>query len=174
MKTRRIPGLVSMLAIGSGLAGCCGAIQCDCDVSSASDVVLQLDADSLQNGFRVAEVRGAYVVRYVRPGFLAPLDTARFRPIGSGASGGPYYLVGLQSLRWPVRAGGPPAAALADYDYRLLLPNANRTYEVSNLDVRTGTTSGCCACPINTRRRFVLNGTPVVAEGRAAVTVLRR
>lgn len=174
MKTRRISELVGMLAIGSSPAGCCGAVQCDCDVSSASDVVLQLDADSLQNGFRAAEVRGAYVVRYARPGYLAPRDTARFRPIGSGAVGGPYFLVGLESLLWPVRAGGPPAAGLLDYDYRLLLPNANRTYEVSSLDVQTATASGCCACLVNTRRRFVLNGTPVVAEGRAAVTVLRR
>ena len=45
---------------------------------------------------------------------------------------------------------------------------------MSNLEVVTGVTSGCCACPVNTRRRFGLNGSPVVAGGHAAVTVLRR
>ena len=174
MNTLGIPGLVSVLVISGGLAGCCGSIQCDCDATSAGDVVLQFDQDSLQNGFRAANVRGAYVVRYARTGFLAALDTARLRLTGSGASSGYSYLVRLKFLSWPVRAGGQPTAGLADYNYRFLLPNASRTYEVSNLEVVTGVTSGCCACPINIRRRFGLNGSPVVAEGNAAVTILRR
>ena len=95
MNAPRILGLVSVLVISGGLAGCCGSIQCDCDVTSAGDVVLQFDQDSLKNGFRAANVRGAYVVRYARPGFLAALDTARLRLIGSGVLSGYSYFVGL-------------------------------------------------------------------------------
>ena len=98
MNSLRILGLVAVLVISGGLVECCGSIQCDCDVTSAGDVLLQLDPDSLQNGFRAADVRGAYVVRYARPGFLAALDTARLLLAGRGAPSGYSYFVGLQSL----------------------------------------------------------------------------
>ena len=56
----------------------------------------------------------------------------------------------------------------------LSFPNASRSYSISDLEVTTEDGSGCCACPTNVRRRFVLNGKPVIAEGGAAYTVLRR
>lgn len=159
-----------LATLACGLAGCCGSIQCDCDVSSAGDVVLRADQDSLQGGFRQAELRGAYAVRYVRPGFATPADTVPLNLVG-----GPYpsASISLQNLP-PVKGTGQAAAGFTAYDYRLVLPNARRIYEVSGLDVATTTTSGCCACPLNARRRFDLDGRAVVAEGSASTTTLRR
>jgi hypothetical protein len=159
-----------LATLGFGLAGCCGSTVCDCDVGSAGDVVLRADQDSLRGGFRKAELRAAYAVRYVRPGFATPADTVALNLVG-----GPYpdAYISLQALP-PVKGTGQTSAGFTTYDYRLVLPNANRTYEVSNLDVATTVTSGCCACPVNARRRFVLDGIAVVAEGSAATTTLRR
>ncbi|OGX81431.1 hypothetical protein BEN47_05645 [Hymenobacter lapidarius] len=175
-KTRKYGILRSiwpLLALSGSLAGCCGSIDCDCDVSSASDVVVSFDQDSLQSGFRAAEIRGAYAVRYVRPGFLMPLDTARQVLAATNFNSTNY--ISLQTLRWPANPA-PPATgeAFTKYNYRLVLPNASRSYSISELEVATEAGSGCCGCPFNTRRRFVLNGKLVIAEGGASYTVLRR
>ncbi|HEX8330117.1 MAG TPA: hypothetical protein VF629_21455 [Hymenobacter sp.] len=149
-------GLWLVVALSAGLAGCCGSINCDCDVTSAGDVVVAFDRDSLQSGFRTAEIKGAYIVRYARPDFSAPLDTARSL---LASSNGYSSYVSLQLLNWSTRPMTPPAATgkLVDYNYRVLLPSASRTYDISNLEVTTGVGDGCCACPFNKRRRFVLN-----------------
>ncbi|MDQ2794456.1 MAG: hypothetical protein M3Y12_10690 [Bacteroidota bacterium] len=160
----------ALAALCFGLAGCCQSTQCDCDVSSAGDVVLLADQDSLRGGFRKAELRAAYAVRYVRPGFGTPVDTVALDLVGGAY---PSASISLQALPLGRRAGAA-TGAFTNYDYRLVLPNARRTYEVSSLDVATGVTRGCCACPINVRRRFVLDGRPVAAEGGAAITTLRR
>lgn len=177
MKTQRrlgvFRGLWSLVALSGGLAGCCGSIDCDCDVVSASDVVFALDQDSLRGGFRAVEVKGTYAVRYARPSFSTPLDTVR--SLLAGSNGYSSY-VSLQNLNWSTKPVTPPAVTggFIDYNYRVVLPNAGRTYDISNLEVATRVTKGCCACPINERRRFVLNGNQVVAEGGAAITTLRR
>ncbi|OGX84715.1 hypothetical protein [Hymenobacter glacialis] len=175
-KTRKPAPFLSLwplLVLSAGLAGCCGSIECDCDAGSASDVVVSFDQDSLQSGFRAAEIRGAYAVRYVRPGFLTPLDTAR-QVLASTNFNSTNY-ISLQTLRWPANPTLPTAGeAFTSYNYRLVLPNASRSYSISELEVATGAGSGCCGCPFNIRRRFVLNGNPVIAEGGAAYTVLRR
>lgn len=177
MKEARKTGLFrriwTLVALGGGLTGCCGSIECDCDTTSASDVVLSFDQDSLQSGFHAAEIRGAYAVRYVRPGFLVPLDTARLA-LASNNVGNINY-ISLRTLNLPAYPAPPAAAGVfTDFNYRLVLPQASRSYSISELEVATKTGSGCCACPTNARRRFVLNGSLVVAEGGAAYTTLRR
>ena len=170
-KSGSLPGVWSLVVLG-GLAGCCGRTECDCDVISPGEVVFYADQDSLQGGFQRAELRGAYAVRYAPPGFSGPADTVR---LGLASSAFNSHYIGLRALRWPVRTGPQPALqAFTGYSYRFVLPNANRTYDVSNLDVATDLSDGCCACPVNVRRRFVLDGKPVIAEGRTAETVLRR
>ena len=85
------------------------------------------------------------------------------------------HYIGLSALRWPVRTGPQPVPqAFTGYNYRFVLFGTNRTYGVSNLDVATDVTKGCCGCPTNTRRRFVLNGNAVIAESGASETALRR
>ena len=174
MKTQHKFGLFRgawSLVILGGLAGCCGSIDCDCDVSSSSDVVFFADQDSLRGGFRKAELRGAYAVRYAPPGFAGPADTAKLN-LASTAFNSHY--ISLMALRWLPRPGAQPAPqAFTGYNYRFVLPKVNRIYDVSNLDVTTELTSGCCACPVNTRRRFMLNGNLVIAEGGASETALR-
>ena len=60
------------------LSGCCGSIACDACDSYASGVALRFSVDTLQSsGFRRAEVRSAYVIRYTNQDFTGTRDTIR-------------------------------------------------------------------------------------------------
>lgn len=70
MKTSRKSGLSRgkwLLVVLGGLAGCCGRADCDCDMISLGNVVFYADQDSLQKGFRKAELSGAYALRLAPP-----------------------------------------------------------------------------------------------------------
>ncbi|WP_375417393.1 hypothetical protein [uncultured Hymenobacter sp.] len=162
-----------LAALSFGLAACCGNISCDVCLPYASDVALSFDTDSLQAGFRKAELKSAYLVRYAQPGFATVLDTVRLN-----RDDVPYRSVfSLYELAEQGRSGSQASAGpITDYNYRFVLPAPGRTYNLSDLQVKTRVEGGCCACAENVRRRFVLNGQPVVADGSGAgaTTILRR
>ncbi|RZK16106.1 MAG: hypothetical protein EOO56_20845 [Hymenobacter sp.] len=136
------------------------------------------DLDSAARGFRAAELRGAYIVRYKRPGFAFARDTVRrqLRPASSLSNGFDRYQLSLAELHWPGGISYVPDTLMA-HNYRLVLPAASRQYDLSNLEISIAIgTSGCCNCPTNVRRRLLLNGQPIVADGGGENTsvVVRR
>ena len=179
MKTRRkfrLSGLLTLVVLSGNLAGCdpCEDTYCAPCSDFTNDVQLLVDSDSLQSGFRKSELNGAYIVRYARPDFAAPLDTVRQ---GRGEKRFTPFTFSLQFIPWPTRPAAPAIQDYTGYNYRLVLPRAGRTYAFSELDVESKIESeGCCNCPTNVRRRFALNGQQVVPDGSGpqAVTVLRR
>ncbi|MBD2722540.1 hypothetical protein [Hymenobacter armeniacus] len=169
---------VALTVLGTLLSGCgdkCAGVYCSpCDVS-IDNISVYIDGDSLHGGFRKADLAGSYSVRYVAPGFARPVDTVRL------VRGGPNFYTGgvtLRTLPWPTVVSIPAPYNLESYSFRFVLPAANRTYDLSNIELQIGGGSGdgCCNCGQNTRRRFVLNGVPVVADGDEAGrgAVLRR
>lgn len=155
---------------GVALNGCgdkCAGMYCAPCNAFIGDIVVAFDRDSLQGGFRKAEIDGGYAVLYVAPGFASPVDTVR--QIRGGVD---FYrgYISLGTLPWsvgPTPARGPYPGS---YNFRFVLPRANRAYEISNIDIQTGASSGgdgCCDCGENKRRRFTLNGTAVVLDGNA-------
>lgn len=156
-------GIISLLAALSGCGEKCEGVDCPPCNAFMNDIVVAFDRDSLQAGFRKAEIDGGYAVRYAAPGFSAPIDTVRQTRDGID------FYRGLISLRTlAVGLGRPPGAPQA-YNYRFVLPALNRTYDLANIELQTGPsdTGDCCGCGKNERRRFTLNGVPVVLDGNA-------
>jgi hypothetical protein len=157
---------------GAGLGACesCEDIYCAPCSPFVNDVALYFDTDSTQQGFRRAELAGAYAVSFRRPGFGRATDTLRL----IGATNHLQYGVSLGSFPGVYYS----ADSLKQYNYRIVLPAIGRTFEVSELDVAGRyDTEGCCNCEENARRRFRLDGRAIVADGihgTQAVGVLHR
>lgn len=173
MKFYLIQASVLLLAAGlltTALAGCCGSK--NCDTCLAEELALQFDTDSLNSGFRWAEVRSAYVVRYTLNNYQQPLDTVRRQrnsPFGFYSDDFGLTLNGLFSAR----PGG--GLRYSQYSYRVVVPVAQRQYDITDIELAFEEGKGCCPCSRLTRRRFQLNATPVVADPPdAAGLVLRR
>jgi hypothetical protein len=155
---------LAAVAVLSGCGDKCDGINCSpCDIS-IDNINVYIDLDSVHGGFRKADIAGTYAVRYAAPGFTAPIDTVR------QARGGADFYRGVVSLRflpWSSVAAVQAPYSLESYSFRFVLPAANRTYDLSNIELQVGPTGGdgCCDCGENKRRRFVLNGVPVVADG---------
>ena len=65
----------------------------------------------------------------------------------------------------PAAVGAGSYRGLHD-NYRFVVPAANRTHEMSNLEVKMEASgTKCCDCGTNVRRRFVLNGRQIIADG---------
>ncbi|RYU79301.1 hypothetical protein [Hymenobacter persicinus] len=169
-------GLLLLLLLVSACN--CNNKICDCFSEGEDLVQFTFDTDSLQTGFRKAEINSAYVVRYRAPGFATPLDTVRQR---SGPDRMPqFYQFGYAALTLnALFAPRPdqPGAPFTAYSYRIVVPAANRRYDVTELEL-AGETRGsrCCQCYRNTRKSLRLDGTYLAAEGpdRLLPLVLRR
>ncbi|MDO7847544.1 hypothetical protein Q5H92_14335 [Hymenobacter sp. M29] len=163
-------------SLGINLASCgenCENYNCT-PCTETENLVVRIETDSRTAGsFTSAEVAGAYLVRYARPGFATPLDTIRTGICGPNL----FCAVNLQYLPLPVANGAGPALVYLNYNYRFVLPRVNRSYDLTDLDVadRPGG-PGCCSCAMNLRRRAVLNGVAVADDGAGAGNgiVLRR
>ncbi|MBC6697587.1 hypothetical protein [Hymenobacter sp. BT190] len=144
--------------LSTALAGCCGTK--NCDTCLAEGLSLRFDADSLNGGFRWSEVRSAYVVRYTLNNYQQPLDTVWLQ------QNSPYlystsFGVSLNEVFLP-RPGN--SLRFNQYSYRVLVPAAQRQYDVTNIELAFEEGKGCCACSQLTRRRFQLNSVPVTAD----------
>jgi hypothetical protein len=157
-----------LLALSSFLAACgdkCEGVHCAPCNGYIEEVALRFDLDSLRGGFRKAEINGGYAVRYRPPGFISPIDTVRQQRNGNNFYGLEIYLRSLA----PYEPSNPNS--YTNYNYRLVLPAANRTYDISGIEVKSERGGdGCCNCGGNTRRRFALNGVPVVSDGESTPT----
>ncbi|MBJ6109697.1 hypothetical protein JAO73_11785 [Hymenobacter sp. BT523] len=156
---------MALLTAWATLSGCgskCEDYVCAPCTPLPSDIVVVFDRDSLRGGFRKAEINGAYVVLYAAPGFTTPLDTVRQKRGGADFYQG---FTSLGTLPWSIASPANQSTFPEGYNFRFVLPNASRTFDLSNIELKTESGSGCCSCGYNTRRRFVLNGVPVVADG---------
>ena len=159
----RLSGLLAALSVGLTACDPCEDTYCPPCSPFSTDVVVRFDDDSLRGGLRKAEIRSAYLVRYARPGFATALDTLRQR--GREFNFYPQPL-SLQTLPWSRQQSAPAVTGdFTIYNYRFVVPAVRRTHEMSNLEVKTEASGGRCDCGTNVRRRFVLNGRPVIANG---------
>lgn len=156
--------MLCIVAFASTVAGCgenCENYNCT-PCTETENLTVRLDTDSRTGGFTSTEVAGAYLVRYARPGLATPLDTIRAGICGPNL----FCAVDLAHLPLPTVNGSAPALGYLNFNYRFVLPNAGRTYELTDLDVasRPGG-EGCCSCAMNLRRRALLNGVAVSDDG---------
>jgi hypothetical protein len=164
--------LLLLTTLLPALSSClnCQDQTCDCFSEGEDDVALYFDRDSLAQGFRQAELAGAYLVRYTPPGFTAPLDTIRPQP--TGESDYTFSPFGVRLGNWLAA----PSPSFAAHNYAVVLPRPGRRYLISDLEI-AGETRGdrCCQCYRNTRKRLRLDGTYLVADDQGQYSlVLRR
>ena len=159
-------GSVALLVASGALVGCdaCEDVHC-APCTLIDNVMVVLDTRSQPSGFSQAEIKDAYIVRYARPGFAAPLDTLPTGLCQSGVS----CKFNLQEYPIPGAQGAQFAQHFADFNYRVVLPKASRTYSISDIDVQTNPPGeGCCNCGSNLRRRLMLDGVPVQDVGKGS------
>lgn len=157
---------ICLLALG---LSSCNNRSCDCCFDEDENFVSsQFDSDSLSQGFREAELRGAYAVRYASPCFTTALDTAYRQPASHrGSTGFAGFSATLNTMF--------PGATQPSSAYALVLPQLGRRYQLTDIEV-AGERRGnrCCKCYVNTRKRLRLDGVYLVADGQFTVAVLRR
>jgi hypothetical protein len=169
MKTSkfRFPTLLLGMALGAGLAGCdrCEGIACS-PCTRTDNVNIYVDTNSSPGGFSSAEINGIYLVRYTSPGFMQPLDTVRTGLCSSNL----FCFIGLESYPIPGTQNVLGSRELPNYNFRFVLPNAGRTFDISNIEVQSEGPSGrgCCDCGQNVRRRLLLNGVPMADDGNGS------
>ena len=135
---------------------------CPANMSPPPVFMLAFSTDTAKSsglGFHRAEVRSAYLVRYGTADFQQPTDTLR-----QPATAPP-----LNSTK-PVLAiyygaGEPPQFAVPDYgnppralSYRLVVPAASRTYDISNVVLKQEPGKDRCDGYRITRREATVNG----------------
>ena len=159
------PAVTALLIAGAAaLAGCgskCADLAC-APCTRTENFSVYIDTQSQPGGFKAPEVAGAYVVRYARPGFATPLDTLRTGLCDANL----YCRFDLQAYPIPGISGSQLSLAYTTFNYRFVLPQVGRIYDLSNLDVQSQPAGpGCCSCASNVRRRALLNGVPVDDDG---------
>ncbi|QIX62260.1 hypothetical protein HER32_14155 [Hymenobacter sp. BT18] len=155
----------STLLMAGLLSGCCW----DCIGNDGNEYLsLAFSTDSLSGkGFRRAELRSVYVVRYSDQALANPLDTLR-QPTTLSL----YWPQGMLSLL-PVST--TEAAASANWafpqSYRVAVPAASKTYDINALEVDVSESE--CGCTQATLQRFELNGKPT-EPGLSKVVILEK
>ncbi|MCC2547624.1 hypothetical protein LJY25_14305 [Hymenobacter sp. BT175] len=164
---RRILTFLILSTMSTGLMsiGCC-----DCGYDGPAEIALRFSPDSLSGqGFRRAEVRSAYLIRYAgtltntidtlrqRPGGLPPIGTLESLYISEGA-GASLWLRRYTYANQPISS------------YRLVVPAASRQFDVTDIDIQAKASKGC-GCVSVERLDFSLNGQRKDGRGRAAELV---
>jgi len=147
-----------ILLLFLSLGGCCF----DPCVGSSTIVntSFTFSADTLTTtGFRQAELRSLYVVQYSDNRLTRPTDTLRLAPAPQ-----PKLLL-FDKRRIQLLFTGDSASHFPSY-YRIVLPAANRQFDVQKVVVALKTSTPCrTTCQDATGVSFTLNGRPItVAE----------
>ncbi|MCR5887271.1 hypothetical protein LRS06_05650 [Hymenobacter sp. J193] len=156
---------IGTLLLAGALSGCCGT----CIGNDGNEYLsLAFSTDSLGGqGFRRAELRSAYVVRYQDDALTQPLDTLR-QPTSLRV----YWPQAMLSLLPVANINSPTYSNWAlPQSYRLVVPAAARTYDINALEVKTSESN--CGCTETTLTRFELNGKPT-EPGLGKVVVLQK
>ncbi len=141
------------------LAGC--ARGCQEPSPFPDSFPLAFGADTVRSngtGFRRAEVRSAYLVRYATTDLQQPLDTLH---ANTGRGGGRLFL----DVYYPSSSDGRPGFDLRGsssrsdaHSFRLLVPAAGRTYDITAVVLEYATGPGKCPEYRVTRREATING----------------
>ena len=138
---------------------------CSCPpnaVAPPASFMLAFSTDTLAAGgvgFRQAEVRSAYLVRYRDADFQSMDDTLRQRTAATAHSNKPEFGIYY-------RPGYPPQFDLPTFErqniyarsLRLVVPAANRTYDITNVVLKQEPGENRCDGDRLTRREATVNG----------------
>jgi hypothetical protein len=152
--------LLAVLAAAVALPAC--QQTCPANMAPPPRFMLAFSTDTLAStsvGFRKAEVRSAYIVRYRDADFQSMDDTLRQPTAATAKSTKPTFGVYYQP-------GRPPQFDLPDFErqniyalsFRLVVPAANRTYDISNVVLKQEPGETRCAGERLTRREATVNG----------------
>ena len=152
---------------GWSLVGLLAATGCDCPKADPPPPQFRLafSTDTLASGglgFRRAEVRSAYLVRYSTADFQSLVDTLRQPTPATAKSSKPVLGIYYYDAANP----HPPQFAVPDYvsqnnfarSFRLVVPAANRTFDITNVVIQQAAGSGRCALSHTTRNEATVNG----------------
>ncbi|MBO2011857.1 hypothetical protein [Hymenobacter negativus] len=157
MNLALLPGRATAVALLL-LTGC--ELSCPLNMPPPPTFILVFSTDTLTStgaGFRRAELRSAYLVHYATADFQRPIDTLRQlrspAPVGSAK---PFL-----SLYYPF--GHAPQFAVPDYgtatsNYRLLVPAASRSYDITDIQLTQEPGEKRCDGYRITRREATVNG----------------
>ncbi len=140
------------------LAGC----SCPANMGPLPTFILAFSADTATSnglGFRRAEVRSAYLVRYRDADFQSMDDTLRQPTAATASSRNPVFVIYY-------RPGFPPQFDLPAFErqniyarsFRLVVPAANRTYAITNVVLKQEPGEDRCDGDRLTRREATVNG----------------
>jgi hypothetical protein len=152
--------LTAVLAAAVALPAC--QQTCPLGMAPPPTYMLAFSTDTTEGtglGFRRAEVRSAYLVRYRTANFQQPLDTL-LQPTPLTLRNTTKPLLGVY-----YSAGHPPQFAvpdngtlLANQSFRLVVPAASRTYDISNVVLEQENDGTRCNGIHLTRREATVNG----------------
>lgn len=153
--------LTAVLAAAVALPAC--QLNCPDNMAPLPVFMLAFSTDTVQGtgvGFRKAEVRSAYLVRYRDADFQSMDDTLRQPTAGTANSNKP--ILGIY-----YRPGYPPQFDLPTFErqniyarsFRLVVPAANRTYDINNVVLKQEPSKSRCGGGERlTRREATVNG----------------
>ena len=148
-----------VVAVGLLATGC---NMCEEPDLPPPQLALAFSTDTLASGgigFRLAEIRSAYLVRYATADFQQPLDTLR-RPVPN--TGARQVLQIEYSYQRPPQFEVPVGVAqnVVARSFRLEVPAANRRYDITDVVLETETLYADQPCPSYrpVRREALVNG----------------
>ncbi|MBJ6111000.1 hypothetical protein JAO73_18400 [Hymenobacter sp. BT523] len=147
------------LTIASALTACEQVTTCPLAIPAPAVLPLALSTDTLPApgvGFRKAEWRTAYLVRYATNDFQRPIDTLRQPAATKGNRPVLFvYANGQDPPQFGVPQSGPDAQSES---YRLVIPAANRQYDINNIVLTTEPGRSQCDGYRITSRHVTVNG----------------
>ncbi|MBF9143785.1 hypothetical protein [Hymenobacter properus] len=148
-------------ALAAGLAALTGC-SCGYNEPPPPQFMLAFSPDTLTSagvGFRRVEIRSAYLVRYDDANLQTMLDTLR-QPTPATAKSTtalfPVYYMKDQPAQFVV-----PAFVRQNVNarsFRLVVPLANRSYDITNVVLEQTAGSGRCSAPRVSRKEATVNG----------------
>ncbi|MDB5233112.1 MAG: hypothetical protein JWR44_105 [Hymenobacter sp.] len=153
-------GFIGVLAAGTlALVGC--EISCPPNMTAPPAFTVAFSTDTLAaqgGGFRRAELRSAYLIRYTTATFQQPLDTLRQPSLPASASSTKPFFAIYFPAQGPAQFSVPPNGPSFLISYRLMVPSAGRSYDISNIAIEQAPGSGRCDGYRITRREATING----------------
>ena len=150
-----IPALT--LVAGMAVSGC----ECDKNSPPPPQFQLAFSPDTLGAGlgFRRAEVRSAYLIRYRTPDYQQPADTLRQPTAASAAGTAPVLEIHYSPQHPPQFAVNAYVAQnVTARSFRLVVPAARRSYDITNIVLVQIAGNGRCSAPRTTHNEATVNG----------------
>ncbi len=152
--------LAAMLAAATALPAC--QQTCPANLAPPPFITLAFSTDTTAAngpGFRRAELRTAYLVRYSSADFWSLIDTLRQPGTATATSTKPVFPI-YYGAGYPPQFGLPEFVSQNTFarSFRLVVPAANRTYDISNIVLQQEPGNNHCDGYQLTRREVTVNG----------------